>query len=60
MVWRRLAAAAGGWRLVAGWPVVAFLDLLDGLSLIQHAHLPLSFVWLGLNYPASNFIYSSD
>jgi hypothetical protein len=28
--------AAGRSQLVAGWPVVAFLDLLDGLSLIQH------------------------
>jgi len=27
--------AAGRSQLVAGWPVVAFLDLLDGLSLIQ-------------------------
>jgi len=31
--------AAGRSQLVAGWPVVAFLDLLDGLSLIQHMSL---------------------
>ena len=29
---------AGRSQLVAGWPVVAFLDLLDGLSLIQHTN----------------------
>jgi len=29
---------AGRSQLVAGWPVVAFLDLLDGLSLIQHVY----------------------
>jgi hypothetical protein len=31
----RLRLVAGRSQLVAGWPVVAFLDLLDGLSLIQ-------------------------
>jgi len=36
----RLRLVAGRSQLVAGWPVVAFLDLLDGLSLIQHTATP--------------------